>query len=121
MLRRMNDPVTTSSATNGASSYRAWRALRRWFDADSGEAENATSDAIDWLRIAPFVALHLACIGVFWVGFSPIALTVAVLLYAVRMFAITGFYHRYFSHKAFRPARAKIGRASCRERVCPFV
>jgi stearoyl-CoA desaturase (delta-9 desaturase) len=39
------------------------------------------------------------------VGWSPIAVTVAVVLYVVRMFAITGLYHRYFSHRAFRTSR----------------
>lgn len=61
---------------------------------------------VDWLRTLPFLALHLACLAVFWVGVSPIAVAVAVALYAVRMFAITGFYHRYFSHRTFRTSRA---------------
>jgi stearoyl-CoA desaturase (delta-9 desaturase) len=64
------------------------------------------ADRIDWLRIAPFVALHVACLGVVWVGWSPVAVSVAVGLYLVRMFAITAFYHRYFSHRAFRTSRA---------------
>ena len=51
------------------------------------------------------VLLHVACLGVLWVGFSWTALAVAVALYAFRMFAITGFYHRYFSHKSFRASR----------------
>jgi stearoyl-CoA desaturase (delta-9 desaturase) len=56
-------------------------------------------------RNVPFLALHLACAGVLWVGFSWTALVVAAALYALRMFAITGFYHRYFSHKTFRASR----------------
>jgi stearoyl-CoA desaturase (delta-9 desaturase) len=67
-------------------------------------AEN--SDRIDWLRAIPFIAMHVACIGVIWVGVSSVALLVAALLYAVRMFALTGFYHRYFSHRAFRTSRS---------------
>lgn len=66
----------------------------------------ATEDTrVEWARVAPFVALHLACLGVFWVGVSPVAVAVAVVLYGVRMFAITAFYHRYFSHRAFRTSR----------------
>ena len=81
--------------------------LARWFDTNAESAEsNAHSDRIDWLRAVPFLAMHLACLGVFWVGVSPIAIAVAVVLYAVRMFAITGFYHRYFSHRTFRTSRA---------------
>ena len=65
--------------------------------------------------------MHLACLGVIWVGFSPTALVTAAALYALRMFALTGFYHRYFSHKTFRVSRpvqfvfAVIG-ASCVQR-----
>jgi hypothetical protein len=61
--------------------------------------------AADWLRVIPFIGLHVACIGVFFTGVSAFALAVAAFLYALRMFAITGFYHRYFSHKAFKTSR----------------
>ncbi len=82
-------------------------ALRRWFDtgADAGPVDPLREDRVDWLRALPFLAMHLACFAVLWVGFSPTALWVAVFLYAIRMFAITGFYHRYFSHRAFRTSR----------------
>jgi stearoyl-CoA desaturase (delta-9 desaturase) len=81
-----------------------------WFDnkvvhADSSVAEGNWSD-IDWLRVMPFVLIHLACFAVLWVGFSWFALGFALTLYGVRMFAVTGFYHRYFSHRAFRTSRA---------------
>ena len=88
-----------------------WRrifvAVLRWFDTAQaiGVAETGM-DRIDWLRVLPFIALHLACPGVFWVGTSWFAVATALALYAVRMFAITGFYHRYFSHRAFRTSRA---------------
>jgi stearoyl-CoA desaturase (delta-9 desaturase) len=84
------------------------RSLRQWFDtADAPTSlEGPGADRIDWLRAAPFVAMHLACLAVIWVGVSPAALIVAAALYAVRMFALTGFYHRYFSHKTFRTSRA---------------
>ena len=83
------------------------RSIRRWVDtATTDELDEATADRIDWLRAAPFVAMHLACLGVFWVGVSPIALVVAGTLYVVRMFALTGFYHRYFSHRTFQTSRA---------------
>ena len=52
------------------------RALLRWIDtsAGSGAADPAGDDRIDWLRALPFVGLHLACLGVFWVGVSATAL-----------------------------------------------
>ena len=61
---------------------------------------------IDWFRIAPFIGLHLACLGVLFVGVSTTALVVFLLSYLLRMFAITAFYHRYFSHRTFRAGRA---------------
>ncbi len=81
--------------------------LRQWFDTQAApvSASDSGIDRIDWLRAAPFIALHLACLGVLWVGVSPIALIVAAALYAIRMFALTGFYHRYFAHRTFRVSR----------------
>lgn len=109
------------------------RALIQWVDSDAGAADGeappefrtdsrpesgAEERRVDWFRIVPFIFLHLGCLGVFWTGASPVAVTVAILLYVVRMFAITGFYHRYFSHNAFKADRrwqfvfAVIGNAS---------
>ena len=84
---------------------RAARAIALWFDTDAAPTDARDPDRVDWLRVLPFVGLHLACLGVLWVGFSWFALWTAVALYVARMFAITGFYHRYFSHKAFRTSR----------------
>ena len=84
----------------------AVRSLRAWFDGGAWSA-HASDDAqrIDWLRALPFVAMHLACLGVFAVGASPVAVWTAIALYALRMFAITAFYHRYFSHRTFEASR----------------
>jgi stearoyl-CoA desaturase (delta-9 desaturase) len=81
--------------------------LRRWFDTSAGQSgsDEARADRIDWLRAAPFIALHIGCLGVLWVGESRVAIAIAVGLYAVRMFALTGFYHRYFAHRTFRTSR----------------
>jgi stearoyl-CoA desaturase (delta-9 desaturase) len=84
-----------------------WGKLVLWFDSWAGVDENEDLDprSIDWMRVVPFLALHLACLLVLVVGWSPVAVGVAVALYLVRMFAITAFYHRYFSHRAFRTSR----------------
>lgn len=88
-----------------------FKKLIKWFDNSKVEidASLATSNVnwhqIDWVRVIPFVLLHLACLGVIWVGFSWFAVIFASMLYLVRMFAITGFYHRYFSHKTYRTSR----------------
>ncbi|MCH6484810.1 acyl-CoA desaturase [Pseudoxanthomonas sp. LH2527] len=84
---------------------RGLAAIRRWFDTEDVQDDDAQAARIDWLRAVPFIGMHLACVAALWVGVSPIALIVALALYAVRMFAITGFYHRYFSHRTFRTSR----------------
>ena len=52
-----------------------------------------------------FFAVHAACLLVFFVGFSWVALAVCLALYVIRMFGITGGYHRYFSHRTYQTSR----------------
>ncbi len=82
-----------------------FKQLIAWFDNHSFDKLGSSAERIELVRITPFILLHLSCFGVFFVGFSLVAVTIALLLYALRMFAITGFYHRYFSHKAFKTSR----------------
>ncbi len=49
--------------------------------------------------------MHLACLAIFWVGWSWTAIGVAVFVYFARVFALTAFYHRYFSHRSFKTTR----------------
>ena len=99
-------PTPFASPANGGRSWLG-RTLRRWFDTSiTVQLDEGHEDKIDWLRAAPFIAMHLACLGVILVGVSPVALIVAAVLYAVRMFALIGFYHRYFSHRTFQTSRA---------------
>jgi len=77
-----------------------------WFDAHAVLPVDARDDRIDAMRLLPFLAIHLGCVAIWWVGVSTTALVVAAALYALRMFAITAFYHRYFAHNAFRTSRA---------------
>lgn len=85
------------------------KSIRQWFDngeaAYSAESVESAEDGIDWLRVIPFLVLHLACLAVFFVGISAVAVLMAVALYLIRMFAITAFYHRYFAHKSFKTTR----------------
>ncbi|MGZ8429321.1 MAG: acyl-CoA desaturase, partial [Candidatus Deferrimicrobiaceae bacterium] len=85
-----------------------YRSLLRWFDAwaATDEMASAPEKRVDVWRVLPLLALHAACLGVFLVGWSPVAVWTAVLLYLVRMFGITAIYHRYFSHNAFEASRA---------------
>jgi stearoyl-CoA desaturase (delta-9 desaturase) len=86
--------------------HRTLTSIRRWFDSGSTDPAAAEDGGrIDWLRCVPFAVIHLGCLAVVWVGVSPIAVGVALVLYVTRMFAVTAFYHRYFSHRAFRTTR----------------
>ena len=100
-------PTNTRSSMNPLT--RLGRALLQWFDtslSESAATHQAGADGIDWMRTLPFILMHVACIFVFAVGVSPIALVACAALYFIRMFAITGFYHRYFSHRSFKTSRA---------------
>ena len=72
---------------------RAAAIILHWIDSDHSperQAEMRTQpDRVDWGRCLPFIILHLACLGVIWVGWSPFAVWTAVGLYFVRMFAVT--------------------------------
>ena len=81
--------------------------ILRWFDSEAGleQLQQTERPGVDWFRIFPFIALHLMCFAVLWVGWSWAAIVTALVMYLIRMFAITGFYHRYFSHKSFKTNR----------------
>ncbi|MFZ4717320.1 MAG: acyl-CoA desaturase [Chthoniobacterales bacterium] len=69
------------------------------------EQTRALPEKMEWGKVLPFAVLHLGCLGVIWVGWSPVAVMTCALLYLVRMFFITGIYHRYFCHKAYKTSR----------------
>ncbi len=106
MARCSNEGSIRESHSAQRRGFGQWAALQKWFDTQGPSGVAGEGEHIDWLRAAPFVFLHAACLSVFWVGTSPVALEVAAGLYVIRMFALTGFYHRYFSHRAFRTSRA---------------
>ena len=58
-----------------------------------------------WIRNVPFVALHLGCVALFFVGPTWLSLVLCAVLYFVRMFGITAGYHRYFSHRSYKTSR----------------
>ena len=55
--------------------------------------------------VAGFLFVHLAALGVFWVGFSWTGVLLCVASYYLRMVAITAGFHRYFSHRTYRLGR----------------
>ncbi len=48
---------------------------------------------------------HLACFGVFFTGFSPIAAAVAFAMYVIRGMGVTTGFHRLLAHRSFKTNR----------------
>ncbi|MCX7868756.1 MAG: hypothetical protein N2322_02290, partial [Terrimicrobiaceae bacterium] len=86
-----------------------WSGFLQAVDSDyfpeGAEAVMAKPERMEFKRALPFIFLHLGCLGVIWVGWSPAAVAVAIALYFIRMFAVTALYHRYFCHRAFKTSR----------------
>jgi stearoyl-CoA desaturase (delta-9 desaturase) len=53
----------------------------------------------------PFVGVHAGVLLIPFVGWSPVSIGVAVLLYLWRAFGITVIYHRGLAHRAFKMTR----------------
>lgn len=70
---------------------------------DIGEVED--DERPDWIGSLAFIGIHLACLSVFFVGFSWVALAMLFITYIIRMFGITGGFHRYFSHRTYKTSR----------------
>ncbi len=68
-------------------------------------AGQLSHDDIVYPEALPFVAVHLACLGIFITGVTRADLLICAALYLVRMFAVTAGYHRYFSHRSYRTSR----------------
>jgi stearoyl-CoA desaturase (delta-9 desaturase) len=71
----------------------------------TGRAEVATVGHRGLPLGVPFVLVHLACLGVVVVGWSPVALVACCVSYVVRGLGITAFYHRGLTHRAFETSR----------------
>ena len=66
-----------------------WASIMSWFDNEAHPQPVAGDKGIDWARVLPFIALHLGCLGVIWVGISTAAVMVAAgALYAPEAFGI---------------------------------
>ena len=55
--------------------------LTSWLDAGAGLAnfDSAKIDHIDWMRVVPFIGMHLACFAIIFVGVSTTAVVTAVV------------------------------------------
>lgn len=70
--------------------------------ADTFIATPVTRPRIRPIAFVGFTVVHLAALGVFWVGFSWQGVLLCLLSYYFRMFSITAGFHRYFSHRTFQ-------------------
>lgn len=84
--------------------------LMRWVDSwatsEATDVSLSENKNIQWVRILPFIVLHLSCLAIFLVGVSWFAVVFMMGFYFIRMFSITAFFHRYLSHKTFQTSRA---------------
>jgi stearoyl-CoA desaturase (delta-9 desaturase) len=106
----MNHMLPTAELRELGAKHKTSIALRFWWWLVNDPRRqpvltSAEREQLDWLRIVPFVGIHLGCLLVVYVGVSTAAVVVATGLYLLRMFFVTAFYHRYFSHRAFRTGR----------------
>ena len=60
---------------------------------------------INWVKCAPFIGLHIACLAAFLTGVNTTAWILCGLTYFLRMFGITAGYHRYFAHRSYKTSR----------------
>ena len=97
--------IKTKTSTETATQLPRWRNILRWFDSEVGADEEMTSTEFNWVRVIPFLLLHLLCLLAFFMPVSTTAVVVCLALFWLRLFAITGFYHRYFSHGTFKTNR----------------
>jgi stearoyl-CoA desaturase (delta-9 desaturase) len=81
--------------------------VARWFISAAPDTEGADShsEQIDWVRVVPFIMIHVGCLFAILTGVSWVAFITALLLYWVRGISISAFYHRYFSHRTFKTGR----------------
>lgn len=100
-------PTLEPAAVQPPRSYDFFQSVKAWVLPPVGRDDRPEnlSERIDWLRAIPFFGMHLACALVYFVGWSWLAIGIAVFLYGLRVFALTGFYHRYFSHRTFKTWR----------------
>lgn len=100
-----NKSVTPESTEKSPERSQRWLNILRWFDSEAGTDKEMTSTEFNWVRVIPFLLLHLLCLLAFFMPVSTTAVVVCLALFWLRLFAITGFYHRYFSHGAFKTNR----------------
>lgn len=119
-VNHVKDPTRSQGLSPEVRPSRLKSTVKLWIDSHAGSVRSREGlcERVDWLRVLPFIGVHIAALGVLFCGVSAAALWAFALSFAVRMLAITGFYHRYFAHRSFKAGRitqfvfALIGAAS---------
>ena len=62
----MNNNDGLSSSTGSPHNGNLWRNIMRWFDSESGQDDDMHSTEFNWLRVMPFIILHLLCLLAFF-------------------------------------------------------
>ena len=103
-----NSPPQTSAQLPTFAPANLPRTLLSWFTTSQStrSGDRDPGEGVHWSRFVPFLFLHLGCLGVIAVGWSPVAAGVAAVLVVTRIFFLTAFYHRYFSHRTYKTSRA---------------
>lgn len=65
----------------------------------------AADEKLSIVTSIPFALVHIAALGVFWVGFSWKGVALCAAMYYVRMFGVAAAFHRYFAHRTFHTSR----------------
>ena len=81
------------------------RNMLRWFDSHAGADDDMSSTEFNWVRVIPFIVLHLVALLALVIDVSTTAVISCFVLYWLRQFAITAFYHRYFAHRSYQTNR----------------
>lgn len=58
-----------------------------------------------WMNLLPFIGLHIAVIGIFFVPFTWEAFALFLGFLLLRTWGLTAGFHRYFSHRAYKTSR----------------
>jgi len=59
----------------------------------------------EWVNLFPFIAIHLAVAGIFFVETTWTALILCAVAYSFRVWALTAGFHRYFAHRSYKTSR----------------
>ena len=93
--------------TSKPRSETLWRNIIRWVDSEAvtGPEVDENSRHINWVRCLPFFFVHAMCLGVIWVGISPVAVVACLFFFWALMLSFENFgcvYCNFFMILSFK-------------------